>query len=146
MSSKSFIDTIVGAGIICFVAFCSYYFYNNFGNETHDMCHFRVFFNNIDGLSVGSDVRLSGIKVGSVEKQTVDKETYMAVVDLSIDKSFCNLPRDTVISVVNEGLLGGKYVKIMPGVDDDYFKDGDTIKNTQSSISIESLLGKLLLR
>jgi phospholipid/cholesterol/gamma-HCH transport system substrate-binding protein len=71
-------------------------------------------FSAVDGLSVGDDVRISGIRVGSVVDQTLEPEYYRAVVTLSIDAAIA-LPEDTAALVASDGLLGGKYVSLLPG-------------------------------
>ncbi len=68
-------------------------------------------FSAVDGLKIGDDVGIGGIKIGSVVSAELDPETYLAVLHLSIDPSY-QLDQDTVAAVVTEGLLGGKYVKL----------------------------------
>ncbi len=71
-------------------------------------------FAKIGGLNVGSDVRINGIKVGTVTDRSLDSKTYDAVVTMSVEKSI-HLPADTVAVVASEGPLGGKYIQLEPG-------------------------------
>ena len=100
-------------------------------------------FDRIDGLNIGADVRISGIKVGTVIDQDLDPVTFMAVVRMSIAESV-QLPVDTSAAVVSDGLLGGKFMSLSPGNQDDVLDPDDVIKMTQGSINIEQLLGKFI--
>lgn len=100
-------------------------------------------FNAIDGLTVGSDVRLGGVKVGSVIEQTIDTKDFRAVVKLAI-LSDVSLPSDTLASVTSAGLLGNKYIKLEPGAAKENIAGGAEIKRTKDVISMEELLGKVI--
>ena len=103
-----------------------------------------VKFERADGVSVGSDVRVGGIKVGTVTKETLDPATYLAILHLSID-SAVKIPSDSLSKIASESLLGGKYLAIVPGADDKMLKPGEEIRYTQSYVSLEDLLGKFAL-
>ena len=98
-------------------------------------------FDRIDGLSVGSDVRLGGIRIGSVIRQSIDLETFDAVIHFSV-RSDLHLPSDTSAAITSEGLLGGTYLSLTPGGDSEFLKPGDQIEFTQGSIDLVGLLGK----
>jgi phospholipid/cholesterol/gamma-HCH transport system substrate-binding protein len=100
-------------------------------------------FNAIDGLTVGSDVRVGGVKVGSVIEQTIDTKDFRAVVKLAI-LSEVSLPSDTLASVTSAGLLGNKYIKLEPGGAKENIAGGAEIKRTKDVISMEELLGKVI--
>ena len=100
-------------------------------------------FNAIDGLTVGSDVRIGGVKVGSVIDQTIDTKDFRAVVKLAI-LSEVSLPSDTLASVTSSGLLGNKYIKLEPGGAKENIAGGAEIKRTKDVISMEELLGKVI--
>lgn len=100
-------------------------------------------FDRVDGLNIGSDVRLSGIKVGTVTNQDLDHETFLAVVRMNIDPDV-KLPKDSSAQIVTDGLLGGKFMAIVPGGDPDYIEPGGEITFTQSPIILENLIGQLI--
>ena len=100
-------------------------------------------FSAIDGLSIGDDVRISGIRVGSVVDQTLEPEFFRAVITLSID-SDVTLPEDTAALIASDGLLGGKYVALQPGGLEEVLAPGGEITMTQPSVNLETLLGKLI--
>lgn len=100
-------------------------------------------FDRVDGLNVGSDVRLSGIKVGTVTDQELDHETFLAVVRMNIEPDI-GLPKDSSAQIVTDGLLGGKFMAIVPGGDPENIEPGGEITFTQSPIILENLIGQLI--
>ncbi|HET6182157.1 MAG TPA: outer membrane lipid asymmetry maintenance protein MlaD [Acetobacteraceae bacterium] len=100
-------------------------------------------FNSIAGLGVGSDVRLAGVKVGSVASETVDPKTYLARVAMSIEPGL-RIPRDSGVTVASESLLGGEYLSISPGGDEQMLQPGQSFTTTQGAISLQDLLGKFI--
>ncbi|GIL40591.1 outer membrane lipid asymmetry maintenance protein MlaD [Roseiterribacter gracilis] len=100
-------------------------------------------FSAIDGLSKGSDVRVSGVKVGQVADIKIEPTTFLAIVRLVIDPAV-QLPKDSLASVTSEGLLGGKFVALEPGSDDARIPNGGRIERTQSAASLDKLLGQVI--
>jgi phospholipid/cholesterol/gamma-HCH transport system substrate-binding protein len=103
----------------------------------------RAKFDRVDGLDTGGDVRISGIKVGKVVAQGLDPQTYRAQVTFSV-RNGIELPSDSSAAVVSSGLLGGKYLSLVPGGDDRLLKDGDEITLTQSAVNLEDLIGRYI--
>ncbi len=100
-------------------------------------------FDHIDGLAVGSDVRIAGVKIGRVTGERVDPATYLATVEFAVPADI-HLAVDSSASIMSEGLLGGKYLSISPGGDAHVLGAGGTITATQGSIGLEALLGKFI--
>jgi phospholipid/cholesterol/gamma-HCH transport system substrate-binding protein len=100
-------------------------------------------FDHIDGLNVGGDVRIAGVKIGTVTDEQIDPKSFVAVVKLTV-RDDIKLPKDTGASIVSESLLGGKYISLSPGGSDTDLKPGQAITITQSSVSLEELLGKFI--
>jgi len=100
-------------------------------------------FEHIDGLAVGADVRIAGVKVGTVTEEQIDPKAFVAVVALTV-RDDIHLPKDTGAAITSESLLGGKYISLSPGGDDTDLKPGQTLTITQSSVSLEELLGKFI--
>ena len=98
-------------------------------------------FSSASGLVTGADVRLSGIKVGSVVNQRLDTETFEAIVTLSVSPDV-KLPNDTSAQIAAEGLLGGSYVSLQPGGAEETLAAGDTIEYTQGAVDLMSLIGQ----
>ena len=100
-------------------------------------------FDKVDGLERGSDVRISGIKIGTVLDQALDPETYRAEVRFSLREDV-RLPADTSAAVVSNGLLGGKYLALVPGGDIEMLEPGDEVTLTQSAVNLEDLIGHMI--
>jgi phospholipid/cholesterol/gamma-HCH transport system substrate-binding protein len=100
-------------------------------------------FSQVDGLDAGADVRISGIKVGSVMQQTLDPTTYQAEVRFTV-RDGIELPSDSSAAIVTSGLLGGKYLQLVPGGDTVMLKPGDEITLTQSALNLEDLIGQAI--
>jgi phospholipid/cholesterol/gamma-HCH transport system substrate-binding protein len=98
-------------------------------------------FDRVDGVKPGADVRISGIKVGSVLSEKLDPQTYLAELKISVDPSV-KLPKDSAAKILLSGLLGDTYISLSPGGDDQMLKDGDEIQYTQGSVDIISLVGQ----
>ena len=102
-------------------------------------------FPNASGVSVGTDVRVSGMKVGAVTAQTLDPATFQAVVTLAVD-SKVKLPADTSAAITSESLLGGSFVALLPGGDPESLRPGDEITDTQGSTDLMGLIGSFINR
>lgn len=100
-------------------------------------------FDRIDGLVVGSDVKMSGIKVGTISNVMLDPQTYLAVVTMTLNPTV-KLPTDTAAEVSSEGILGGKFMALVPGGADEILPPHGEILYTQSSVNLESLIGKVM--
>jgi len=99
-------------------------------------------FNQVDGLLPGDDVRVSGIRIGTVEEQKLD-DRYRAVLTLTIDDGVV-LPSDTSAAIHTNGLFGSKFIVLEPGGDFDNLGDGDSIFYTQGSLVVEDLLDLII--
>ena len=97
----------------------------------------------IDGLSVGSDVRLAGVTVGHVTSESVDPKTFRAHVTFTVRDTIA-LPGDSAAIVTSDSLLGGKYIALSPGGDEKKLPPGGVIFQTQGAISLERLLSKFI--
>ena len=103
----------------------------------------RARFDNIGGLKVHAPVRSAGVAVGHVTSIALDKNTYQGVVTLEIAKGY-SFPADSSAQILTSGLLGDQYVGIEPGSDDKELQGGDQIKNTQSAVVLEKLIGQMI--
>jgi phospholipid/cholesterol/gamma-HCH transport system substrate-binding protein len=100
-------------------------------------------FDRIDGIASGADVRIAGVRVGSVTETRIDPQTFSAELTMRVDGGL-RLPTDTSAEVTSEGLLGGRYVSLVPGGSDKVLADGGRITQTQGSVSLEALLGRFI--
>ena len=137
------IETVMGAVVLVAALFLFFA-----GESTSQLRSIKGYelsanFEHIDGICDGSDVRISGIKVGSVLGTALDPATFLATVRMSVEPSV-KLPDDTVAEIVSSGLLGDKYMSLVPGGSDKDIAPGGRIKFTQSSVSIEHLIGQMM--
>ena len=109
-------------------------------SETYQV---HAYFSNIGGLKPKAAVRSSGVLVGRITGISLDTNRYEANVVMSIDKRY-EFPKDTFASVLTSGLLGEQYVGLNPGGDSVMLHSGDEIKQTQSAIVLENLIGKFI--
>lgn len=97
----------------------------------------------VGGLSVGSDVRINGVKVGTVVNQKLDPEDYMVDVVMSIANNI-RLPVDSEAAIVGDGLMGDKFIKLEPGKAGEYLTNGDTLANTKDFKTLEDMVGEII--
>ena len=143
MAGRNPVELVTGAAVLVVAAgFLTYAIANN-GTRGGSGYPLHAAFDHIDGLAVGSDVRLAGVKVGSVLGTTIDPRSFLADVTLSV-RDDIKLPTDSSAEVTSDGLLGGKYLALSPGGADRILPVGGTITVTQGSVSLEQLLGKFI--
>ena len=99
----------------------------------------RASFRSVEGITVGSDVRLGGVKVGTITDLQLNPQTFFADATIAVQDPI-QLPTDSAILISSEGLLGGNYVEIIPGGALENLGPGDEIEDTQGSVSLISLL------
>lgn len=100
-------------------------------------------FRSVEGISVGSDVRMAGVKVGTITSLKLNPKTYFADAEIAVDRSV-ELPDDSAILISSEGLLGGNFVELVPGGSPDNLAPGDEIEDTQGAVSLITLLMKFV--
>ena len=141
--SHNLVETMMGAVVLIVAAFFLTFAYSTTSVRTFNGYEVNAKFDRVDGLNPGSDVKISGIKVGTVVEEKLDPETFLAVVKLNIIKDV-KLPLDTVAQVSSEGLLGGNFLALVPGSDDKNIQPGGEIKYTQAPVNLMQLLGKFI--
>lgn len=142
---KNFIETLAGLVVLSVAALFIWMAYDQgiVEGEVKDGYLVNAVFDSIDGIEMGCDVRVSGVKVGKVVDISLNNPSYSAQVQMKVFHTV-KLPSDTSAEILMMGLMGGKYISLVPGAEDDTLKDGDSIEFTQSPINLESLIGKLI--
>jgi phospholipid/cholesterol/gamma-HCH transport system substrate-binding protein len=143
MARRNPAEVITGAAVLLLAAGFLGYAIASTGRANVSGYAITARFSSIDGLGAGSDVRLAGVKVGSVANTYIDPKTYQAVVAMQVEPTV-QLPKDSSAAVTSDGLLGGKYIALSPGGDEQMIPSGGTITITQGSVSLEQLLGKFI--
>ncbi|MGB7205528.1 MAG: outer membrane lipid asymmetry maintenance protein MlaD [Anderseniella sp.] len=142
---NSMVETAVGAFVVAVALGFGGFMYSigGLGGTTSGYA-VQASFGSVDGINVGTDVRVAGIKVGTVTAQDLDRETYRANVKLSLDPSV-KLPEDTTAKIASEGLLGGKFISLEPGGSETMIESGGDIEFTQDAIDIFGLVSQFVL-
>ena len=139
-------ETIIGTLVLAVAAAFAWYVYATTDiARGHSGYVVKAVFDNASGVNIGTDVRLAGIKVGSVVGQTLDQENYQAIIAMTIERGV-KLPEDTSAKITTDGLLGDKYIALDPGGAEEMLKDGDVLENTQSSIDLWALVNEYLFK
>jgi phospholipid/cholesterol/gamma-HCH transport system substrate-binding protein len=100
-------------------------------------------FDNIGGLKARAPVRSAGVVVGRITSISLDPKTFQGVVTMEVNRSY-DFPKDTSAKILTAGLLGDQYIGLDPGGDTANLAAGDTIKQTQSAVVLENLIGQFL--
>ena len=140
---RNVIETMMGGLVLLVAAGFLFFAYKSGNVQSATGYTITAKFDRVDGLVVGADIRVSGIKVGAVTAQNIDPQTYQAIVSMTI-RDDVKVPNDSSAEIVGDGLLGGKYIAIVPGGSSDMVAAGGELQYTQSSVSIEALIGKMI--
>ena len=138
---RNMLETLMGAIVLLTaMAFVSlaYEAANIRGTDGYEL---EAEFGATGGLSVGDDVRISGIKVGRISQQELDPVTYAARIVISLDEQI-RIPADSSARITAASLLGGNYLELIPGADEDMMQPGEVIYDTRDPVSLTDLLGK----
>lgn len=137
-------EVLVGGGVLAAALVFGIYAVQSTGfSLAADGYDLRASFRSLEGVSVGTDVRLAGVKVGTVTAMDLNTETFRADAVVTI-RDGIQIPDDSAIVVASEGLLGGNFVEISPGGSPFYYAEGDEVLDTQGAVSLVSLLLKFV--
>ncbi|QBF32576.1 outer membrane lipid asymmetry maintenance protein MlaD [Thalassococcus sp. S3] len=131
---------VVLAGAIAFAVYAGQAAGITQGGAGYDL---TASFRSLEGVSVGTDVRLAGVKIGTVTEVNLNPETFRADTLFTVANGI-DIPDDSAVVVSSEGLLGGNFVEIVPGGSPFAFAAGDEITDTQGAVSLISLLLKFV--
>ena len=137
------LETVMGAVVLVVAALFLLFAYKTSQLRTVSGYQVTADFQRVDGIRQGGDVRIGGVKIGSIVAEELDPKTFLAVVRMTIDPMI-QLPDDTVAEIVSAGLLGDKYLSLVPGGSDKVIAPGGKIKYTQSSVTLEHLIGQMI--
>jgi phospholipid/cholesterol/gamma-HCH transport system substrate-binding protein len=143
MARRSVTEIAAGAVVLLVAAGFLFYAVANTGRGAVGGYTLHAAFDNVGGISPGADVRIAGLKVGSVSGLSIDPKSYQAVATFTV-QSDIKLSADSSATIATGGLLGGNFVSLSPGGDEKTLADGGTITITQSAVNLEDLLGKFI--
>jgi phospholipid/cholesterol/gamma-HCH transport system substrate-binding protein len=141
--NRNVLETVMGAVVLVVALIFLAFAYSSAGIRTVSGYTVTAKFDHIDGIKIGSDVRISGIKVGTVTAATLDPKTFQADVRMTIDGAY-PLPVDTVAVIASPSLLGDNVMMLTPGNDDKTILPGGAIAQTQSPTSLQSLMAQAM--
>lgn len=140
---RSIIETALGAIVIIIAASFLMFSINTAKVGKVSGYELNARFSGIGGLGVGDNVLISGVKVGSVVAVTLDPVTFLANVKMNIDNGV-KVPTDTAALISSESLLGGRYLQLEPGADEENLQPGGVVEFTQAPQNLEQLLGQFI--
>ncbi|MBQ2885453.1 MAG: outer membrane lipid asymmetry maintenance protein MlaD [Alphaproteobacteria bacterium] len=141
--NKKPVETIMGIVVLVVATLFMFFAYRVSDLQVVKGYELNARFLKVGGLNVGADVRINGIKIGTVVAQKINSLDYMVDVKLSILPNV-SIPEDSVILVAGDGLMGDKFIKIEPGMSNNKLKNGDTIEKTKDAKSLEDMVGEII--
>ncbi len=140
---RSVIETILGALVLLVAGVFLVFSYKTADVGSVDGMEITADFAGIGGLGIGDDVQISGVKIGIVTDVELIHESYLARVHMSVDPAV-ELPVDTAALISSESLMGGRYLSLEPGAEEEIMASGDQVQYTQAPQNLEQLLGKFI--
>lgn len=141
--NKKPVETIMGIVVLVVAAFFLFFAYKVSDLQVVKGYDVTAKFLKVGGLNVGSDVRINGIKVGSVIGLSLDDSDYIANVTMSLMPNV-KLPKDSTAVIVGDGLMGDKFIKIEPGKSKEMLQNGDSLSNTKDFKTLEDMVGEII--
>jgi phospholipid/cholesterol/gamma-HCH transport system substrate-binding protein len=143
MRDNNLAETVIGAAVVAIAVLFIAFIYTRTGSGGLSGYEIQARLNKVDGMAVGTDVRLAGVKIGSVSDLTLDPRTYLVTVHMTI-RNDVKIPDDSSLQVTAAGLLGSPYISITPGGDDKVLAPGGTIENAQGSVNVMDLINRFI--
>jgi phospholipid/cholesterol/gamma-HCH transport system substrate-binding protein len=143
MASSNVAETAIGAVVVAVAAGFMIYAAQVADVRMGGVYELQAQFRKAEGVGVGGDVRVSGVKVGTVRSVELDPETYQARIVMAIRENV-RIPEDSAATIASEGLLGGAHIAIQPGGAEFMLEAGDEFGYTQGSVSLLDLIGKAI--
>ncbi|HEY0281327.1 MAG TPA: outer membrane lipid asymmetry maintenance protein MlaD [Rhizomicrobium sp.] len=135
------VETLIGAAVVAVAVIFLVFAYQSTGSASVKGYELTAKMARVDGIAVGTDVKLSGIKVGEVSSLTLDPKDYLVIVHLNVHNDV-KIPDDSSLMVTSSGLLGSSYLSIAPGGSDKVLAADGRIRNTQGSVDLMALLSR----
>ena len=145
MLKRSTLEIVMGLVVLIGAGIFSVLVYQASDIKSTDGYLLHAEFGTTGGLSIGDEVRLSGIKVGQIVGQSLDPVTYSARIDMRIDETV-QLPSDSSARITAASLLGGNFLELLPGAGEDVMPEGTIIFDTRDPVSLSDLLGKIVFQ
>ena len=141
--NKKPVETIMGLVVLAVAALFMVFAYRVSDLQVVKGYEINARFLKVGGLNTGADVRINGIKVGTVLSQSINPADYMVDVKMSLRPDI-SLPADSAVMIAGDGLMGDKFIKIEPGTSADRLPPGGTAENTKDAKSLEDMVGEII--
>lgn len=141
--NKKPVETIMGLVVLAVAALFMVFAYRVSDLQVVKGYEINARFLKVGGLNTGADVRINGIKVGTVLSQSINPADYMVDVKMSLRPDI-SLPADSAVMIAGDGLMGDKFIKIEPGTSADRLLSGGTAENTKDAKSLEDMVGEII--
>jgi phospholipid/cholesterol/gamma-HCH transport system substrate-binding protein len=142
---KNPLETILGASVLFVAIYFGALLFSTKSPSSLGSYDIYAEFGNVGGVAKGTDIKISGMSVGKVSATYLDKKNYKVKVEISIQDDV-KFSSDSSVKIRNSGLLGDKYLEIVPGIEDEVLKEGEYLYFTQDAFDIEDMIGKFLLK
>ena len=137
-------EALVGLFVVLFAGWFVAFAWDRTGGGAKDgAIHVTALFPNSTGINVGSEVRVAGIKVGTVSEQELDPQSFQVKTILALDPAV-KLPADSSAAITSEGIMGANFIALIPGGDPAPLKNGDTIADTQGAMDLMGMVGQFI--
>lgn len=141
--TRSIIETVLGAVVLLVAAVFLMFSYKTANVATGNGYEITADFSGIGGLKTGDDVRISGVKIGTIADVELDQDSFLARVHINVGDNY-KLPVDTAALISSDSLLGGRYLALEPGAEEDFIEPGGRLQYTQAPQNLEQLLGQFI--
>ena len=140
----SLIETLMGFGVILVAILFLFFGFSLEKNINSKNISISAIFENVNGLSIGGKVKISGITVGKIRNFKLEKDEFEVMVEIEVDKEI-NIPDDSTAKISSSSLFGGKFLEIVPGSSETFLQDKSVIYDTQTSLSFTDMIGKMIM-
>jgi len=146
ISQEHGIEALIGLAVVLLAAwFLSFAWHRTGGGAAADAIRVKALFANASGVNIGTDVRVAGLKIGTVTDQRLDPQSYQVETTLALNPDV-KIPADSSAAITSAGLLSENFVSLIPGGDPKPLKTGDTIVDTQGAVDLMSMVGQFVNR
>lgn len=135
---QSTLETLIGVLVVGLAAAFLLFMFSSQGRQSGQGYDLLANFNNAEGVAVGSEVRMAGVKIGRIDEMRLNSQTFQAELVLNVHDEVL-IPRDSEVNIASDGLLGGAYVEVVAGADEAVFADGDAFLYTNDAVSLINL-------
>jgi len=140
---RNLAETVMGAVVLVVAGAFLYFFFTTAQVKSQGGYQVNVTFSKVGGILAGSDVRISGINVGTVSDVHLDPKTFLAIITMNL-KPDVRLPADSIATIASSGLIGGNYVRIKPGRTQNYLASGGTLEKSEDFKTLEDQVGEII--